>query len=99
MEGVKDFQISQVGHDWAQWFIILTISHRLAYIHLLLIQWSLTVCTYVFQAKWKLWGGHCGTARWWVWRLLHQHIQDKHYNKVNYILKKMALIKVRMLIC
>ena len=26
----------------------------------------------------------------------HQHIQDKHYNKVNYILNKMALIEVRM---
>ena len=26
----------------------------------------------------------------------HQHIQDKHYNKGNFILKKMALIEVRM---
>ena len=26
----------------------------------------------------------------------HQHIQDKHYNKVNYILKKTTLIEVKM---
>ena len=28
MEGVKDFQICQVGHDRAQWLVTLTFPHR-----------------------------------------------------------------------